>query len=263
MPPSRMYTSLVQVRQPRYQAIADDLRSRLEGGEFGAGRLLPSEADLSAAYEVSRVTVRRALEVLRDDGLVASRQGFGWFAPADPVRQSLGRLGTIEDQLVSGGVESTRQILDFAFVEASGRVRSVLGTDSVLKVRRRNLADDVPFALVTVWCPDALAADLSRADVETAPFYELLDTPLGGATQTIAAVVATPADGDLLDVPAGSALLRCERVTHDRDAIPVLLSEFLFPAHLTEFVVDLPHAEPSIAPRGLRLVGEEPPEGAA
>ena len=235
----------------------------MEGGEFGAGRLLPSEADLSGAYEVSRVTVRRALEVLRDEGLVASRQGFGWFAPTDPVRQSLGRLATIEDQLVSGGVESTRQILDFAFVEASGRVRSVLGSETVLRVRRRNLADDVPFALVTVWCPDSLAADLSRADVESASFYELIDTPLGGATQTIAAVVATAEDGELLDVPAGSALLRCERITHDRNGVPVLLSEFVFPAHLTEFVVDLPHAEPSIAPTGLRLVGDESPNGAA
>ncbi len=257
-----MYTSIVQVRRPRYQAIADDLRVRLDNGEFSAGRLLPSEAELSGAYEVSRVTVRRALEVLRDDGLVGSRQGLGWFAPPDPVRQSLGRLGTIEDQLESDGVESARSILDFAFVVPMERVRSVLEADSVLEVRRLNLADGAPFALVTVWCPEELAAGLSRADVERAPFYELLDTPLGGATQTIAAAIATVGEAKLLDVPAGSALLRCERVTHDRDKVPVLLSEFLFPAHLTEFVVDLPHAETSIAPTGLRLVDDESLEDA-
>ena len=72
-----------------------------------------------------------------------------------------------------------------------------------------------------------------------------------------------PDEADLLDVPAGSAVLRCERVTHDRDERPVLLSEFVFPAHLTEFVVDLPHAETSIAPTGLRLVDDEAPDGAA
>src|SRR5262245_42957066 len=94
-----MYTSIVQVRQTRYQVIPDGLRSRIRSGEFGAGQLLPSEAELSSSSGASRVTVRRALELLREEGLVDSRQGFGWFAAADPVRQSLGRLGTIERQL--------------------------------------------------------------------------------------------------------------------------------------------------------------------
>ena len=52
----------------------------------------------------------------------------------------------------------------------------------------------------------------------------------------------------------GSPLLRCERVTRSLDGEPVLLSEHLFPAHLTVFEVDLPHVEASIAPTGLRLV---------
>jgi GntR family transcriptional regulator len=52
----------------------------------------------------------------------------------------------------------------------------------------------------------------------------------------------------------GSPVLRCTRTTTDVDGRAVLLSEHVFPAHRTEFVVDLPHAEPSIAPTGLRLV---------
>ena len=52
----------------------------------------------------------------------------------------------------------------------------------------------------------------------------------------------------------GSPVLRCERVTRSVDGDPVLVSEHVFPAHLTEFVVDLPHVEASIAPSGLRLV---------
>ncbi len=49
-------------------------------------------------------------------------------------------------------------------------------------------------------------------------------------------------------------MLRCERVTRSAEGAPVLVSEHVFPAHLTEFVVDLPHVEASIAPSGLRLV---------
>lgn len=241
-------------RRTRYQAIADELRARIEGGDFGAGRLLPSEAELSGTYEASRVTVRRALELLRDEGLVDSRQGFGWFVAADPVRQSLARLGTIESQLAAEGIGSARRVLDFRFVAAPARVRQVLGCDTVLRVRRLNLADGHPFALVTVWCPEEYGAELSRADVERTPFYELIGVELGGATQTIGAAAASAHDAELLDIPAGSPVLRCERVTRSVDEVPVLVSEHVFPAHLTEFAVDLPHAAASMAPSGLRLV---------
>jgi len=242
------------VREPRYQQIADELRVRIRAGDPAPGRLLPSEADLSREHDASRVTVRRALEVLRDEGLVDSRQGFGWFVAADPVRQSLGRLGTIESQLVAEGVRSERRILDFRFVAAPERVRTLLASDTVLRVRRLNLADDEPFALVTVWCPERYGAELSRADVERSPFYELLGVELGSAVQTIGAAAASARDAELLAVPVGSPVLRCERVTSSVDGEVVLVSEHTFPAHLTEFVVDLPHAEASIAPSGLRLV---------
>nr|WP_283250889.1 UTRA domain-containing protein [Rhabdothermincola salaria] len=166
----------------------------------------------------------------------------------------MGRLGTIERQLTDEGVESTRQVLDFRFVDAPARARQVLGCDTVLRVRRLNLADGEPFALVTVWCPEEYGAELSRADVERTPFYELLGIALGGAVQTIGAAAATAADADQLRVPVGSPVLRCERITRSVDDEPVLLSEHVFPAHLTVFVVDLPHAEASMAPSGLRLV---------
>lgn len=242
------------MRRTRYQEIADELRARLGSGELGPSRLLPSESELSHDYGASRVTVRRALELLRDEGLVDSRQGFGWFVAADPVRQALGRLGTIESQLAAEGVQSERRVLDFRFVAAPERVREVLGTDTVLRVRRLNLADGEPFALVTVWCPERYGAELSRADVARSPFYELLGIELGGAVQTIGAAAASAHDAELLGVPVGSPVLRCERITSSDAGDAVLVSEHVFPAHLTEFVVDLPHADASIAPNGLRLV---------
>lgn len=241
-------------RTIRYQAIADDLRLRIERGEYGPGRLMPSEADLSEQYTASRVTIRRALEALRSEGLVRSRQGFGWSVAADPLRQSLGRLGTIEAQLAELGLASERRILGFAFVVAPPRVAALLGSRHVLEVKRLNLADGAPFARVTVWCPEEYGAQLSRHDVEASPLYELLDVPLGGATQTIGAAAAEPADAALLEIPLGSPVLVCERVTRSSDGRAVLVSEHVFPGHLTEFSVELPQAEASMAPSGLRLV---------
>jgi GntR family transcriptional regulator len=124
----------------------------------------------------------------------------------------------------------------------------------VLRVKRVNRADGEPFAIVTVWCPAELGQHMSRADVERQPFYELLGVALRGATQTIGAAAAGPADASLLGVPIGSPVLRCERLTTSTAGRPILLSEHIFPAHRTEFVVDLPLAEPSTTPSGLRLV---------
>jgi GntR family transcriptional regulator len=238
----------------RYRAIAAELRRRVEAGEFAKNRLLPSEAELSRAYGASRVTVRRALDELREVGLVDSRQGLGWFVAGDPLVQSLGQLRTIEAQLADAGIRSERRILDFAFVAAPPGPRAVLGATRVLEVRRLNLADGEPFARVTVWCPEPLARHLSLGDVERAPFYELLDVTLGSATQTIAAALAGEDDAALLGLPPGAPVLLCRRTTWSDEGAPVLHSEHVFPGHRTEFAVALPRADRSIAPSGLRLV---------
>ncbi len=240
------------MRHIRYQEIADELRVMARAAP--AGSVLPSEAEMSVRFGASRVTVRRALELVRDDGLIAARQGFGWFVATEPVRQRLQSLGTIESQVEGVGKLSERRVEEFAFEAPPSRVAELLGVDQVLRVKRLNLADGEPFAVVTVWCPADLGANLSRRDVERHPFYELIDADLHGATQTIGADSAEPAIAALLDVPVGSPLLRCQRVTTDRTGRPVLVSEHLFPAHRTEFVVDLPQAEPSMTPTGLRLV---------
>lgn len=240
------------MRTIRYQQIAQVLRERISA--VGAGHVLPSESDLSAEFRVSRVTVRRALETLRDERLVESRQGFGWFAAAPPLQQRLTQLDTIERQLEERGIHPQRQIVEFAFVAAPAHVAEQLHCDHVLRVKRVNRADGDPFAVVTVWCPAELGQHLSRRDVERKPFYELLGIALRGATQTIGAASATPEDATLLEVPVASPVLRCERLTTSTAGEPILLSEHIFPAHRTEFVVDLPQAEPSTTPSGLRLV---------
>ena len=241
------------MRPIRYLAIAEDLRRQIVSGALAPGTVLPSESDLSGSYGVSRVTVRKALDVLRDEGLVASRQGFGWLVAGDRVRQSLGALSTIEGQLTAQGRSAERRVLSFAFGRGPDDLPALAG-EEVLEVRRLNLADGQPFALVTVWCPADLASGLSRDDVERVSFYELLSADFDRAVQTINAAVAGDDDAEALRVPVGSPLLVVERVSHDRDGRVVLVSEHRFPAHLTEFVVELPFDAGEISPPGLRLV---------
>ena len=97
------------MRRIRYQEIAAELREL--AASRPAGSLLPSESELSARFGASRVTVRRALELVKDEGLIAARQGFGWFVATEPVRQRLEHLGTIEDQLEGGGRHAERRVV--------------------------------------------------------------------------------------------------------------------------------------------------------
>jgi GntR family transcriptional regulator len=227
----------------RYVDIANALRRRLAEGLTGA---LPSEAALAGEFGASRVTVRRSLHALRDEGLVTSRRGAGWFVAIDPVRQMLGRVTTVEAALEQAGTVPERRVLEFTFEPATADVAKTLGITAdteVLRVTRLNLADGEPFALVTVWVTGSVGSHLSRADVERATFYDLL--PLQGVepgrvVQTITAESAERADAQRLGVPAGSPVLAARRVTYDRSGAPVIVAEHRYAAHLTALEVEFP-----------------------
>jgi len=231
-------TTLIQVRKFRYQEIADDLRQQTRTNDLAPGQVLPSEADLGARFRASRVTIRRALEILRDEGLVESRQGFGWMVAATPFAQPLDELVPIERQLETSGQQPERKIIDFNFCAAPSHVEPVLG-ERVLEVRRLNLVDGAPFAVVIVWCREDLGLDLSHSQLTQSSFYEVLAVQPVKAVQSIAADLMSESDAELLGVPKLTAALVVRRTTYGPGGEPLLMSNLVFPGHLTEFVAEL------------------------
>jgi GntR family transcriptional regulator len=245
------------VRKVIYLEIAESLRRKIDSGEYSDGNVLPSEATLGKTHGASRVTIRKALEVLRSEGLVESRQGFGWMVATEPFPQSLDELESIERQLSNSGRKPEREILDFKFVDAPPHVGPVLG-ERVLEVARVNLADGQPFGIVVVWCREDLGIDLSRSQVTRSSFYDVLPVVATRATQTIGAELMSDEDAERLHVPAASAALVVRRTTFAGDDQAILMSEHRFPGHLTEFVAELSRAQAEDAngAPGLRLVEE-------
>jgi GntR family transcriptional regulator len=241
-------------RELRYLAVHQSLRELLSSNEYSTGALLPSESDLAFRYGTSRVTLRKALAKLKDEGLIDSRQGFGWFAVTVPLRQSLDALRTIETEITAGGRRARRQLLAFSLRAAPPRVAEILAVDQVLEIVRLNLADEEPLGRNSAWVPAALAADISLADIEKHSLHDLLPVHLARATQVITAVAATAEDASLLNVPTNSPLLRSERTTYDAGGTAVLVSEAVYNPLRTEFMVELPEASPETT--GLRLVSE-------
>ncbi|MEO1576836.1 MAG: GntR family transcriptional regulator, partial [Pseudomonadota bacterium] len=126
------------MRRVIYREIADQLRRDIQAGRYASGELLPSESALCTAFDASRVTVRKGLELLRDDGLIASRQGLGWLVAGEPLTQSLDSLVSIQRLLGAAGRKVKREVTDFGFVDTPPPADAVLGP-RVLEVGRMNL----------------------------------------------------------------------------------------------------------------------------
>src|ERR1700685_1442756 len=88
-----------------YNQVADQLRTQILQGELASGQRLGTEAALTAELGVSRVTLRKASAILRDEGLVVSRQGVGTFVQRPRAAQALDRLETLDVTLASQGYE--------------------------------------------------------------------------------------------------------------------------------------------------------------
>ena len=241
-------------RKLRYLQIADQITEQITAGEIAPGELLSSESQLAEEHCVSRVTVRKALAHLRAQGIVDSRQGFGWYVVAAPLRQSLRDLTTIERQIRAAGRHPSRELVRFAFIPTPPGLTDILKTDSVLEITRIDRVDGRPFGTATVWVRADLAGGLSPDALERRPLSEQLGIELAGATETISAVSATRRDADLLQVPRAAPLIRVQRTASDSLGHHVLRSLALYNPLLTELVVELPPALDQTQPAGLRMI---------
>lgn len=168
---------------PRYQQIADDLRDRIERGQYGPGDKLPSEAKLIEEYEAARLTVRQAIRTLAEAGLVEARHGSGVFVLASRfqpiVRNALKRLSA--DQWGQGrsmwDVDIDDRRLEATDVQieqlpADADVARALDLESgapVWQRSRRYLVDGVPVMRATSLIPEDLARGTLITRIDTGP----------------------------------------------------------------------------------------------
>lgn len=135
----------------RSQRLAAELRERITLGDYGPAGSLESEAELGRRHEVSRVTVRRALEQLRDEGLLASRKGAGWYVVSFVQPLALGTFQHAQSALAEAGVSLVRTVLEYGYQAAPASVVPVLGSGEMLRVRSLRRNGDTPLDVVTEW----------------------------------------------------------------------------------------------------------------
>jgi GntR family transcriptional regulator len=206
-----------RTKAPLWQQVRDDLRTRLERGEFTDA--FPGEHELRTQYGVSRHTVREALRELREEGLVTAARGQQPRPAAEAfIEQPLGALYSLFASVEAAGLEQ-RSVVRSLDIRADAHVAVRLGMEEstpLLHLERLRLAGGEPLAHDRVWLLAADARALLDADFSHTALYDELARRCGirltGGQERIQAVIPTAAERRLLDLPPDVAAFSIERL---------------------------------------------------
>ncbi|HMB93381.1 MAG TPA: GntR family transcriptional regulator [Rhodothermales bacterium] len=206
--------------RPRHEQISDLLREQIQQGHFQPNEQLPSESQLGEQFDVSRITVRRALQTLEHTGFIYRRQGLGSFVSETQVRQGLVRLTDFVEDMQQAGLEASSQVLHFDQESASPEVARALDLEEgkvVARLDRLRLGNEEPIAFDQTWLPVFYAQLLDGRDLTRQTIYHILkseyDIPILRGRFRIEAVNAGAEIAELLNVPQRRALLLIERIS--------------------------------------------------
>lgn len=202
---------------PLWAQIADDLRHRIESGEFDDE--FPTDLDLVERYGVSRHTVRDALRRLRDEGLIVRQRGRGTTVQPSVIAQPTGALYSFFETIEAQGIEQVSRILalDSRTDAAAADELGVAADTGLVYLERIRCAGAEPIAHDRTWLPADLAAPILGCDFTHTSLYGELDRRCGrrpeSGSETISPQLLDRADAGLLDAPEGIPAFRIERRT--------------------------------------------------
>ncbi|MCT9123549.1 GntR family transcriptional regulator [Cupriavidus gilardii] len=221
---------------PLYQQIKSLILQSLQSGEWKPGEMIPSEMELAARYKVSQGTVRKAIDELAAENLVARRQGKGTFVTThheDVVKFRFLRLVPDEGEPHYGA----SRVLECKRLRAPAEIARLLDIrtgDSVVQIRRVLFFSGEATVLDDIWLLGANFKGLTAEKLTEwkGPMYALFEAEFGTrmvrATEKIRAVSADETAAALLSVEPGSPLLSVERVSFTYGDRPVEVRRGLY-----------------------------------
>lgn len=210
---------------PLYKQLMQKLRADIQSGVYPVHSRIPSEQELCETYQVSRVTVRKALSELTQEGLLKRHQGKGTFVGIPRIQKDLRNVNSFHDACRMMGCTPSTRVLHVQWTHPEEADRVALGCEAdeqVVEIVRLRLADDMPVMLETNHFPPAYAW-LMEEDL-SGSLYALLAEKGMEARQAIHEVslcYATPAQAKALDVAPGDALLCLHEVIYDQSGHPL------------------------------------------
>src|SRR5512143_2385154 len=212
---------------PVYVQIRESLRSDIIQGALKRGEQLPSENELAARYNVSRMTIRQSIEDLVDEGLLYRRHGVGTFVAFPHLQRDHTRLTSFFDKAEQEGVRVQAKLLKLEVIPAKPRVAEALDIPAgshVIRVKTLRYANGVPITVHDAHVPHQLFPNLVHENLEIQHLWTLFEKSgyrVKRAVQRLEAREASKDVANLMKIKEGAPVLFKERTVYADDGTPV------------------------------------------
>lgn len=220
---------------PLYHQLARQLVAAIESGRLPKGSFLDNELDLAWRWQVSRPTVRRAIQDLVDGGLLVRRRGVGTQVVNDQIKRPF-KLSSLFDDLAASGREPVTTVLRHHRAAADAHVADALGVapgTEVVHIERCRSVGVQPLAILRNWLIVEAAGMITTDELARRGLYSLLrerGVRPHSAMQRLGAVAASAADAAILGLPAGAPMVTMRRVMQDHSGRVVELGDHRYDA---------------------------------
>jgi GntR family transcriptional regulator, N-acetylglucosamine utilization regulator len=224
-----------------YLRLRNSLQKMIERGDLEPGQALPSERELAKLLTLSRVTIRKAISGLADDGLLTQRHGAGTFV-TDRIVKSFSKLTGFTDDLRARGLKPRVKFLERSTGEVSPEEALALHLSPgarVIRLRRLRFAGDKPLALEHTVVPQSILHDPRAVKLSLYDTLEQLGCRPTRALQRLRAVSLDAEQAVLLDMSVGSPALAIERRAFLNDGRVVEFTSSLYRGDAYDFVAEL------------------------
>ncbi|MGB9673732.1 MAG: GntR family transcriptional regulator [Anaerolineales bacterium] len=240
-----MNEKIISPVYPLYVQIAETFSDRIASGELKPGDRLPPERELCQMLNVSRMTLRQALNELESRGLITRRQGDGTYVAQPKIERNATKLVAFTDAIRQKGYQPSARILFLEKRFADAHIAQELNISLAAPIyyyQRLRYVNHEPVMLEKCYLPFSRFPGLEQFDLENRSVYEILRTEfnvrIDHSQQSLEAVVATEYEAELLGVAVGAAMMLQHRLAYDADGIPIECGEDIYRGDRFIFVTD-------------------------
>jgi GntR family transcriptional regulator len=166
---------------PIYKVIESDIKTKINQGELRSGDLVPSENELKDQYNVSRMTVRQALNNLVNDGYLYRHKGKGTFISQRKIEKNIHGVRSFTEEMAATGRKVSNKIISFEYIEASQEIADKLflnEKDEVIFIERVRYGNDIPVLFEQLYIPAKLFKTITKENL-SGSFYQYMEHELG------------------------------------------------------------------------------------
>lgn len=229
---------------PVYIQIHNQIKQDVENGKWRVGQRIPAERELAEQFEVSRMTLRQAIQTLVDGGILERHVGSGTFVANRKVQEKMSGVTSFTDLMLSAGKTPSSKTISYHVTTPSQSEieRLQLKKDQkVLRMERIRYGSDMPICYEVTAVPADLIEDFSKEEV-TSSLYKTLEVKAGlypgRAIQTVSAMSASEKIAEYLEIRRGEALLRLRQISYLQDGRPFEYTHTQYVGDRFEFVLE-------------------------